>query len=247
MNNTIALLFFIVFFGIVDITVAAILFGILTLFFREKLQLKRRAIICSIVFLAAFILSTAMILTAESRYMRRRDFQQSNVDISIFATLTESQILNANGIEELIIEHENVNAAWCCPIYSENIYPHGRGVVDCYAFRKIRDWPLYYSIRICILYMEDEQAAINRIQQNSLGNGLTYISYDNGIEAILYNSRMLSLGGGLYHADAKVLDTMIRFGNVIIEINELPREENLENPFSNEVVEFIYNLLTGEG
>ena len=236
----------IIFYGIIELIIALILFGILVLFLRKRVPLKRRAIICSVVFLITFMLSTSMFLLMDLRYTIGADYKKSNVDISILATLTEEQISKAKGIGRFILEQENIK-----PFGSGGAPSlYGTGVVGRSEFLWQEREPYYRQISVYIYYMEDELSAENRMQiyrgkrDIDESDKLTYVSYDNGIEALLFDSKKMAHADWSYaNTGTRALRTMIRFRSIIIELFDLPDVADLHDPFSNQCIALIYHAL----
>ena len=241
----------IILYGIIELILALVLFGMLALFVGEQLPLKHRAIICLAIFLAAFIWSTSVFILADRRYRGGADYQRSNVDISALATLTKEQICKAHGIEKSLLAQENIKMRES--VKPERLHLYGTGVIACYKLFWQEREPCYQQLSISVYYIEDEAAAKKRIQ-SYLGKGYVYtrdkqayIRHDNGIEAILFDSKKEPNPDFSYdNTELRSLVTMMRLKDVIIELSDMPKVAGLQHPFSNKCIELICRLLTSQ-
>ena len=195
--------------------------------------------------LIAFIAFIAIAAVAENIIVSR-NMQPSKVDISPIAQLSEEQVAL---IEDAVIRVGNLdfifeprirelpdNHIELIRIYStgwrEEVSPHPAT-----------------SLRVGVTVYKREDTAIQRMQleqrnHDRFGEPYTVIVNDNNTEAVMRYPFMPTCSGGWHIPTAeRNINSVIRFGNVVISLRESRHRNNMDHDLSSRYIALLVEML----
>jgi len=170
-----------------------------------------------------------------ARILFTNDYRRSPVDISPLIQLTDNQISYLEDALEMFREFDFMTRV-------ENSERDDHSFLSKYAH--LSWFNDYSALIVSVHYYRDEQEAkrVFRTRAGRNTNRRRGYTLDNGIEGLLFDSRMPRGGLGFPMAH-RVLRSELRLGNVIINLTETLDSHHLRQHVSSDFIQLLSELL----
>lgn len=196
--------------------------------------------------LVCIALAYALFITTYFAFvvLSRNTYKESKVDVSPISEIRAERFAFLERAMDDFEGYEFIKQYKTSVKSEDDAYLRTKG----YSLLWVREKP-YTHLKISVIFYRDEQAAIDSME-SSINNAklrddkYSYTKYDNGADALLFDSRMLRDGSEFFFPDSsRRISSTIRLGNAIISLTEDTNYYSLKNNVSTEFISLLCDLI----
>jgi len=202
-----------------------------------------RLAVCIILGIVLFVLTFVAFI-----FFSRDTYRESKVDVSPVAELSAEHMNLIEDVFKRLREDNSIRG------YRVQEQPGAPQLMEIHNFIWIRvDGQ---RLRVNVSFFQTEQGAIDFIPSESVyragssaivrsdSERRTFMNFNNGAEAILYDSRMMGYDSNLWFPDSqRHIGTGLRLGHVRIGMTEVRHYLDLDNNITSEFIKMLCEML----